>query len=211
MPELPDILVYVERLRAYTVGRTVTGVGVSQPFVLRSVTPPLAAVKGKGVLAVTHIGKQIVLGLEDELSIVFHLMVAGRLRWQRGRRTNPRRALATLSFDHGVLYLTEAGKKHRASLRLVHGRHALEQLDRGGLDALAATSQEFAAALRRENHTLKRALTDQRILSGVGNAYSDEILHRARFSPFRLTNTLSGEECDRLYHALAELEDSQGS
>lgn len=204
MPELPDILVYVERLRAYVADRAVTDVEVTQPFVLRSVTPPLGQVEGKRVLAVSHIAKQIVLGLEDELSVVFHLMVAGRLRWQRGRGGKPRRALASIGFEHGVLYLTEAGKKHRASLRVVQGRSALELLDRGGLDILSATSQEFATAIRRENHTLKRVLTDQRILSGVGNAYSDEILHRARCSPFRLTSGLSDEECERLYHSAQE-------
>ncbi len=204
MPELPDILVYVERLRAFTCGHTVASLRVSQPFVLRSVTPPLQSVKGKQVLAVTHVAKQIVLTLESDIYIVFHLMIAGRLHWQGPERAVPRRAMAALSLDHGVLYLTEAGKKHRASLRLVEGRDALEQLDRGGLAVLDAGSREFAAAMRRENHTLKRALTDQRIVSGIGNAYSDEILHRAKLSPFRLTSALSEAECDRLYEASVE-------
>ena len=202
MPELPDIVVYVERLEARLLGQPLEGVRLSSPFVLRSVDPPLDAARGRRVRGVRRLGKRIVLALEDDLFLVLHLMVAGRLKWRAPGAAAPGRiGLAAFDFPAGTLLLTEAGTKRRAWLRLVAGEPALRALDPGGLEVLDATLPEFAAALRAENHTVKRSLTDPRLFSGIGNTYSDEILHRARLSPVRLTRQLSDEQVERLYEA----------
>jgi formamidopyrimidine-DNA glycosylase len=203
VPELPDITVYVERLAAFTVGRALTRIRLASPFVLRSVDPPLTAVEGAAVTGVGRIGKRLVLDLAGDLHLVIHLMIAGRLRWKPAGAAVPRKVgLAAFDFPHGSLVLTEASPKKRASLHLVRGRAALADFDRGGVDLLAAPTAAVAAALRAENHTIKRALTDPTVVDGVGNAYSDEILHRARMSPFRQTRQLGDDELARL-HAVA--------
>ncbi len=202
MPELPDIEAYLEALRARVLGQTLLGVRLGHPFLLRTVEPPLDEAAGRRVVAVTRLGKRIVIGLEGDLSLVLHLMVAGRLHWSPPGATLQRgRGLAAFDFSDGSLVLTEAGKKRRASLHLVRGRAGLAGLDPGGLEVLEAGRDRFAAALTRENHTLKRALTDPRLFSGIGNAYSDEILHRARLSPLKLTGALTEQEIDRLREA----------
>jgi len=202
MPELPDITVYLEHLEARIVGRTLDRVRLVNPFVLRSVTPPIAAAEGKKVVGVLRIGKRIVLALEGDLFIVLHLMIAGRLRWLgTGAKPPGRITLAAFEFPSGTLAFTEAGTKRRASLHLVQGQAALAAMDPGGLDVLVAAFQEFADRVKRENHTLKRALTDPRLFSGIGNAYSDEILHRAKLSPFAQTQSLSEEDVRRIYDA----------
>ncbi len=202
VPELPDITVYLDALAPRIGGRILLGVDAVSPFVLRSVEPPLASCAGKRVLALRRIGKRIVVGLEERLFLVIHLMVAGRLQWRAGAfRVARRRTLAALRFDSGTLLLTEAGTTRRASLHLVQGEAALGQFDRGGLEVLEASGAEFAARLRAENHTVKRALADPRLLSGIGNAYSDEILHRARLSPLLLTSRLTDEQVARLHQA----------
>lgn len=200
LPELPDVTVYVERLTALLLAQPLTGVLVRSPFVLRSVEPPLAEVVGRSVTAIERLGKRIVLGLEDQYFIVIHLMIAGRLRWRPpSRPLRGKLVLAEFTFPAGTLYLTEAGSKRRASLHLVHGAAALSAFDRGGLEVLEATEDEFIARLKSENHTLKRALTDPRLMSGIGNAYSDEILHRARLSPLMLTARLSAAQAHDLF------------
>jgi formamidopyrimidine-DNA glycosylase len=204
MPELPDIEVYVEALRERVRGEPLLSVEIASPFLLRTADPPIREVEGRRVVEVRRIGKRVALALEGGLSLVFHLMIAGRFHWiaRGGRR--PRRAgatLASLEFPAGVLTLTEAGTKRRAALHVARGEGALAAFDRGGIEPLAADLAAFDEALRRENHTLKRALTDPRLFSGIGNAYSDEILHRARLSPVKLTRRLSGEEVARLFGA----------
>ena len=202
MPELPDITVYLEALAPRILGRTLLGVDLVSPFLLRSVEPPLAACAGKRVVALRRIGKRIVVGLVDQLYLVIHLMVAGRLQWRAGVfKLARRRTLAAVRFDAGTLLLTEAGTTRRASLHLVQGEPGLASFDRGGLEVLEANEAEFAARLRGENHTVKRALADPRLLSGIGNAYSDEILHRARLSPMLLTARMTDEQMSRLYEA----------
>ncbi|MBV9344216.1 MAG: formamidopyrimidine-DNA glycosylase [Gammaproteobacteria bacterium] len=202
MPELPDVTVYVEALRRRLVGARLERVEILNPFVLRTAQPPLEAAYGRPVLEVRRIGKRIAIGLTEELWLVLHLMIAGRLHWfAPGTAPAKRRPLARLAFTSGLLTLTEAGTKRRASLHLVQGAAALDGQDPGGLEVLEATRAEFAAALRRGNHTLKRALTDPRTLSGIGNAYSDEILHAARLSPVLLTQRLTEAEVARLYDA----------
>ena len=202
MPELPDVVVYVERLQAFLVGERLDRVRLASPFLLRSVDPPLAEVEGRRVLGFERIGKRIVTSLEEELFLVVHLMIAGRLRWRPPAASIPKgNGLAAFDFRAGTLVLTEAGKKRRASLHVVRGRAALAAFDRGGLELAGASLEAFREALLRENHTLKRALTDQRILSGIGNAYSDEILLRARLSPFKQTHSLSDEELATLFEA----------
>ena len=204
MPELPDVTIYVEALAAHVVGQPVESYAIMSPFVLRTVSPSLDEVVGTRVVAVRRMGKRIVLELEHELFLVIHLMIAGRFRWLptgTRKRIPVRLALAELGFPDGTLVLTEAGTTRRASLHLVRGRDALRQFDRGGLEPLAATRAEFAARLAQENHTLKRSLTDPRLFSGIGNAYSDEILHRARLSPLKLTSRLAADDIDRLYEA----------
>ncbi len=202
MPELPDIVVYIENLESRLTGTRLERVRVLNPFVLRSVTPPLSAAEGRKVGGARRIGKRIVICLEDELFLVLHLMVAGRLRWLAPGSAAPRRiSLAVLEFSSGALVFTEAGTKRRASLHLVRGEAALAAMDPGGIDVFETSAGDFSARLRRENHTLKRALTDPRLFSGIGNAYSDEILHRARLSPFAHTATLTEEEAARLHAA----------
>jgi formamidopyrimidine-DNA glycosylase len=202
MPELPDVCVYIEALQRRVVGQPLERVLVASPFVLRSYDPPLDAVFGKQVTGARRIGKRIVLELGDELFLVIHLMIAGRLHWRgAGEKRKPQGVLATFEFPLGKLYFTEAGSKKRASLMVVRGEAALRALDPGGIDPLASGFEDFAAALARENHTLKRALTDPKLFSGIGNAYSDEILHAARLSPLKLTRSLSGEEVRRLHQA----------
>jgi formamidopyrimidine-DNA glycosylase len=202
LPELPDITVYIEALEARVVGHTLQKVRIPKPFLLRSVDPPVSAALGKRVNGVRRMGKRIVLELEDELFLVIHLMIAGRLRWVAGGAKIPGKiGLAAFDFDDGTLILTEAGSKRRASLWLVRGEQSLEQFERGGLEVLAATIGEFRETLVRENHTLKRSLTDPRLFSGIGNAYSDEILHRARISPIKHTRRLTDDEIERLFNA----------
>ena len=202
MPELPDITVYLEALDRRVTGERLRRVLVTGPFVLRTVSPSLADVEGKRVIGLRRIGKRIVIALEDDLSLVIHLMIAGRFKWHSGPpMLNRRIALAAFEFDPGTLVLTEAGTKRRASLHVVHGEAALAAFDRGGLEVLTATLPAFTARLRSENHTLKRALADPRLFSGIGNAYSDEILHRARLSPLALTARLGVEDVRRLFDA----------
>ncbi len=225
MPELPDVTVYVERLRAHVGGRVLRRVRMRSAFLLRSVDPPLSAVDGRVVRSVERIGKRLVLGFGDaedgaaahdapapddasdaDLFLVLHLMIAGRLRWKAPGAAVPGKVgLAAFDFDDGTLVLTEASPKKRASLHVVRGRQALAAFDRGGLEPLDASPAAFAAALRRENHTFKRALTDPRVLSGVGNAYSDEILHRARLSPFKRTADATDDDLERLRVATVEV------
>ena len=205
MPELPDIIAYLEALEPRVLGQTLERVRVAKPFVLRSVVPPLAAVEGKQVVELRRMGKRIVLGLEGSLFIMLHLMIAGRLRWvESGGKTPGRILLCIFEFPAGWLLFTEAGSTRRASLHLVEGEGGLQQFERGGLEVMDTNLEAFTARLTSENHTLKRALTDPRLFSGVGNAYSDEILHRARLSPVTLTSRLSSGEIERLYHATQE-------
>lgn len=202
MPELPDITLYLEHLARRVLDQPVERVELVQPFVLRTVDPPLSAVEQQRVIELRRIGKRIVLGLPGELFLVLHLMIAGRLRWREpGAKRPAANVLAVFRFPVGTLFFTEAGSARRASLHVVRGEEALRTFDRGGLEVLEADLPAFAARLAAENHTLKRALTDPRLLSGIGNAYSDEILHRARLSPLAHTARLSSEEIERLYHA----------
>ncbi len=203
MPELPDITVYVEALQRRIAGQTLDEVRLKTPFLLRTVDPPLSDLIGKRVVGVERLGKRIAIKLDDELFIVIHLMIAGRLHWKSpgAKSSNSRNVLAEFVFANGMLTLTEAGTKRRASLYLVRGRAGLAEHGRGGLEVLGATLDEFAARLRSESHTVKRALTDPRLFSGIGNAYSDEVLHRARLSPVKLTGRLTDEEVARLFEA----------
>jgi formamidopyrimidine-DNA glycosylase len=200
MPELPDVTVYVEHLERLLEGQTLRRVRLASPFVLRSVQPPLAAVEDRRLLVVSRLGKRLVFSFEGNLFFVVHLMIAGRLRWREAGAPIPKKlGLLALDFDAGTLLLTEASPKKRAWVRVVAGEDALASLDPGGLEPLEATSEAFAERLRSENHTLKRALTDPRLFSGIGNAYSDEILHRAKLSPVALTSRLSEVDVTRLH------------
>jgi formamidopyrimidine-DNA glycosylase len=202
MPELPDILLYLNALSPRVVGHVLERIRVASPFLLRSVDPPLASVHGTRLVALHRIGKRVVFEMEGELFLVFHLMIAGRFRWkEKGAKIPGKIGLLALDFDHGTLLLTEAGSKRQASLHVVRGREALAQHDPGGIQVLEVTLPEFAEALQAENHTLKRALTDPHVFSGIGNAYSDEILHAARLSPFKQTQTLTDVEVRHLYEA----------
>lgn len=204
MPELPDITIYLDALQARVLGQPLQQIILKSPFLLRTVEPPVSVLHGRVIRGLERIGKRIVLDFGDELFLVIHLMIAGRFRWYQpeSKRKPPGRiTLASWQFSSGTLVLTEAGTKRRASLHLVRGRRSLEELDRGGIDPLASSLPEFGEQLRRENHTLKRALTDPRLFSGIGNAYSDEILHAARLSPLSLTGKLSDEEVGALYQA----------
>jgi len=202
VPELPDITAYLDALEARIVGQRLDRVRMGSPFLLRSVDPPLASVEGRVVCGLRRVGKRIAIGVEGDLWLVLHLMIAGRLHWrQAGAKIDGRRNLAALDFADGSLVLTEAGAKHRASLHLVRGEKGLRAMDPGGIDVLASDLEVFRAALTAENRTLKRALTDPRLLSGIGNAYSDEILHAAQLSPITLTHKLKPEEWERLYQA----------
>ena len=205
MPELPDLTVYLEALEKRVLGRPLERVRLASISLLRSVDPPLAELSGRRVVSLRRLGKRLVLGFEGELYLVLHLMIAGRLRWkERGAKPPGRIGHAAFDFPDGSLILTEAGTKKRATLFAVRGEAALAAHDPGGLEPLGAPLAAFAAALRRENHTLKRALTDPHLLAGIGNAYSDEILHRARLSPVALTQRLSDEEVARLHAATQE-------
>jgi formamidopyrimidine-DNA glycosylase len=202
VPELPDVTVYIEHLEARLVGERLKAVRVASPFLVRTFDPPLRSVEGKRVVSVRRMGKRIVIGLEDELFIVVHLMIAGRFRWKDGVAKPPGKiGLAAFEFPNGTLLLTEASSKKRASLHVVRGESDLAKLDPGGLEVLDSTLSDFRASLVRENHTLKRALTDPRLFSGIGNAYSDEILHRAKLSPVRRTQQLDESEIARLHDA----------
>ncbi len=202
MPELPDITVYIEALERRIVGRPLKGVRLASPFLLRTVDPPIAAVRARRVLELRRLGKRISIGLEDDLWLILHLMINGRLHWREaGAGLSGRHALAAFDFPNGSLTLTEFGPKKRAALHLVRGEPALCAHDPGGLEVFEADLQAFSEALGRENHTLKRALTDPRLFSGIGNAYSDEILHRARLSPIAMTGKLTRDETSRLYEA----------
>src|SRR5256885_7340670 len=205
MPELPDVTVYCESLERRLVGRRLERVKLASPFVLRSYDPPLDAAFGRTVAGIRRIGKRIVLDLGDGLFMVIHLMIAGRLHWRGpGEKKTPQGVIATVEFDVGTLYFTEAGTRKRASLTVVRGEDALKALDPRGIEPLQASFEAFDAALRRENHTLKRALTDPHLFSGIGNAYSDEILHAAKLSPLKKTQQLSDEESRRLHLATRE-------
>jgi formamidopyrimidine-DNA glycosylase len=202
MPELPDIVVYLERLRPRIEAQILQRVRLVSPFLLRSVEPALGAAAGRKVLGLRRLGKRIVIGLEGDLFLVLHLMIAGRLHWKPpGAKVPGKVGLAAFDFPSGTLTLTEAGSKKRASLHLVQGPEALAAHDPGGVEVLEADLPAFRAALLRENHTLKRALTDPRLFSGIGNAYSDEVLHRARLSPLALTRRLDDAEIARLFEA----------
>ena len=203
MPELPDILLYLHALQPRVAGKRVTGVRLASPFLLRSVDPPLSAIEGKTIVGLKRIGKRVVFAAEGELFLVFHLMIAGRFRWKPPRTAIPGKVgLLALDFDEGTLILTEAGSRRQASLYVVQGADALAQHDPGGLEVMEIDLPVFAQALMRDNHTLKRALTDPHIFSGIGNAYSDEILHAARMSPFKQTGNLTDEEVRRIYDAM---------
>jgi formamidopyrimidine-DNA glycosylase len=204
VPELPDVVVYVDALTRRLAGRRLERVHLRSAFVLRSYDPPLDAVFGRTVRTVRRVGKRIVLGFDDDLFLVIHLMIAGRLRWRdTGEKpgVGPKMILASLEFTGGTLLFTEASSKKRASLQMVRGEAGVRALDPGGLEPLEATLDSFRDALTRENHTVKRALTDPHLFSGIGNAYSDEILHAARLSPLKLTRSLAPEELARLYDA----------
>ncbi len=202
MPELPDITVYIEALEERVLGQKLETIRLASPFLLRTAVPPIKAAEGRAVTEIRRLGKRIAFGLEGDLWLVLHLMIAGRLHWKEaGAPLKGRVALAAFDFAEGTLTLTEAGSKKRASLHLLKGAVALADHDPGGLEVLQADAANFAAALTARNHTLKRALTDPRIFSGIGNAYSDEILHRARLSPVAMTQKLTPEETERLYHA----------
>ncbi len=205
MPELPDITVYLEALDARIMGTTLQRAEIAGPFLLRTVEPAPAAAAGRVVTGLRRIGKRVAIGLEGDLWLVLHLMIAGRLHWSpKYKKPDGRRTLAAFVFDSGCLTLTEAGSRKRSSLHAVDGR-GLNELDPGGIDVLESTSQDFAHALTRENHTLKRALTDPHLFSGIGNAYSDEILHRAWLSPVMLTSRLSAQEIETLHSATIEV------
>ena len=205
MPELPDIALYQDALRPRVVGQPLGGLSITSPFVLRSAGPPASELVGRVVTGVRRLGKRIVFALDGAYFAVLHLMIAGRLHWKPAGAPIPRRAgLAAFDFPNGTLLLTEAGTKHRASLHLVRGERALAAHDPGGLDVLAATLGQFRRVLAGASHTLKRALTDPRLLDGIGNAYSDEILHAARLSPLRLTSQLTPAEGERLFQAVRD-------
>ena len=203
MPELPDIVVYIEALEKRIQGSILERVRIASPFLLRTAVPPLSSVEGKKIVELRRLGKRICFGLEGDLWLVLHLMIAGRLHWYNERAKAAKgRSLAVFDFSTGSLVLTEAGTQKRASLHLVEGEAGLDKLDPGGLEVFDATLEQFAHAIRAKNHTLKRALTDPRILSGIGNAYSDEILFEARLSPFTLTQKLSDKDIEHLFKSI---------
>ena len=203
MPELPDIAVYLEALEARIAGRTVVKLRIGSPFLLRTVEPGPSDLQGKIITGLRRIGKRIVLEFEDGLFLVIHLMIAGRFKWLPANAKMPGKiGLAAFDFEHGTLVLTEAGSKRRASIHIVKGEEALRALDPGGLEPLEISYDTFAEAFTRERHTLKRTLTDPHVFSGIGNSYSDEILHRARLSPVQMSTNLSDDELHRLYDAI---------
>jgi formamidopyrimidine-DNA glycosylase len=206
MPELPDITIYTEALLSRILNQRVEAIRIISPSILRTADPPIGSAAGKTVVSIERLGKQIIVGLEDELFLVFHLMIAGRFHW-KPRASKPNRKLvhAQFVFPAGTLVLTEASSKKRASLHLVRGSSSLRAFDRGGLEVLRASFEEFRSALTKENHTVKRAITDPRLFSGIGNAYSDEILHRARISPLKWTSKLTEQEIAALFKATPEI------
>jgi formamidopyrimidine-DNA glycosylase len=202
MPELPDITLYLQQLAPRILQQPLVHIALKNPFILRSVEPPISTLEGRRVLGLSRMGKRIVMAFEADLFLVLHLMIAGRLRWRElGAKAGGKLVLAVLEFPHGAIHFTEAGSKRRASMHLVAGAEGLREFDRGGLEVMEADQAAFAERLRSESHTLKRALTDPRLFSGIGNAYSDEILHRARLSPLALTGKLTESEIDTLYQA----------
>jgi formamidopyrimidine-DNA glycosylase len=205
MPELPDVTVYIEALLERILNQPIQKIRIGSPFVLRSFDPPINAAEGKKVRGFRRLGKRIVFELEGEFYLVVHLMIAGRFHWKpKGAKIARKYGQAAFDFPNGTLLLTEAGTKKRASIHLVRGETALREHDPGGLEVLEASLAQFREALTRENHTLKRSLTDPHVFSGIGNAYSDEILHRARLSPIRLTKQMTDPEIERLYHAIRD-------
>ena len=205
MPELPDIVAYITALETRIVGQTLEKIRLASPFLLRTVSPPIADIEGKTVRELRRVGKRIAIGIENDLWLVLHLMIAGRLHWRpKDAKLAGRQSLAAFDFPSGSLVLTEAGSKRRASLHLVIGEAGLQSLDPGGIDVFASDLESFRAALQAENRTLKRALTDPRVLSGIGNAYSDEILHAAQLSPIAQTDKLNAQEWERLFRATRE-------
>lgn len=203
MPELPDITAYLAALQDRVMGHTLERVRLNSPFLLRSIDPPLSAVDGHKVVELRRIGKRIAFGLDGDLWLVLHLMIAGRLHWDKpGKKLPGRRGLAAFDFDNGTLTLTEAGTKRRASLQVARGEAGLQSIDPGGMEVMGSPLKDFAERLRLENHTLKRSLTDPRMFSGIGNAYSDEILHHAKLSPIALTQKLSDPEIARLHASI---------
>jgi formamidopyrimidine-DNA glycosylase len=205
MPELPDIVAYIDALEPRIVGKTLERVRIGGPFLLRTISPTVADVEGKTVRELRRIGKRIAIGLEEDLWLVLHLMIAGRLHWRpSGAKLGGRQNLAAFDFPDATLTLTEAGTKRRASLHIVKGDEGLQALDPGGIDVLSAGAEAFRAALTAQNHTLKRALTDPRLVSGIGNAYSDEILHAAQLSPLAQTQKLKPADWEKLYNATQE-------
>ena len=206
MPEIPDVTIYVEALRQRLLGHKLSRVSIRSPFLLRSTSPPVESAHARTVCEIRRVGKHIAIGFDGSLWLVLHLMIAGRLHWRpRVPKPGPKGPLAVFEFDSGVLVLTEAGSQHRASLEMASGEDGLRALDAGGLEVLDADLPAFTAALQSANHTLKRALTDPRLFSGIGNAYSDEILHRARLSPIALTQKLAPEEIARLYQGVRDV------
>ena len=202
MPELPDITVYIEALRSRTLNQPLNRARVASPFLLRTATPPLSGLEGRRLTELRRLGKRIAFGFEQDLWLVLHLMIAGRLHWEEpGVRLNGKHKLAAFDFPNGSLLLTEAGTKKRASLHVVQGESGLRELDKGGIEVLGSSLAAFTKALTRANHTLKRALTDPRLFSGIGNAYSDEILHAAKLSPITLTQRIKPAEIERLHQA----------
>jgi formamidopyrimidine-DNA glycosylase len=201
MPELPDIAVYIEALQTRILDHTLKRIRISSPFLLRTATPPIASVEGKKVVQLRRLGKRICIGFEGDLWLVLHLMIAGRLHWIEGPAKFSKLHLAAFEFDNGSLTLTEASTQKRASLHILEGEAALNSLDPGGRELFEITLEQFGQILQAENHTLKRALTDPRALSGIGNAYSDEILWEAQLSPIALTQKLTAEELERLFNA----------
>ena len=202
MPELPDVTVYVERLAALTVGKPLDNIRIASPFVLRTVSPSPRDLVGTKVQTVERLGKRIIVGFEADRFLVIHLMIAGRLRWKkRGDKIPNKVGLAAFDFPNGSLIFTEASPKKRASIHIVAGREALKEFDRGGLDVFTATLAQFAERLRSERHTIKRSLTDPTLFDGIGNAYSDEILHAAKLSPFRMTSAITDDEIQTLHRS----------
>ena len=207
MPELPDLTVYLESLEARIANRRLLRIVLLNPFLLRTAVPPIASAEGRTVRRIERLGKRVVIGLDGDLYMVIHLMIAGRLRWNENRDDKPPRkiTLGLFEFESGTLALTEAGSKRRASLHLVQGKPALDAMDPGGIEIFSSDAATFARVLVSENHTLKRALTDPHLFAGIGNAYSDEILHRAKLSPIAMTRSLSAEQAERLYAATQEV------
>jgi formamidopyrimidine-DNA glycosylase len=205
MPELPDVTVYLEALKERVLNQPIQKIRIGSPFVVRTFDPPIKEIAGKKVLGFLRMGKRIVFELEDDLFLIVHLMIAGRFHWKpKGAKIARKYGQAAFDFPNGTLLLTEAGTKKRASIHLVRGESALQEYDPGGLEIFAMSLEQFSEALTRENHTLKRSLTDPHLFSGIGNAYSDEILHRAKLSPIRLTKQMTEVEIERLYDAVRE-------